>query len=99
MGQFGRNRDVGAYSVMSLESGPFITMLILGIAGVSASPWQALVGAILPLMLGMLLGNLDPSMRKFLAPAVPALVPFLGLTLGLTIRLSSVWRAGVVGDR
>lgn len=97
MGQFGRNRDVGAYSVMSLESGPFLTMLILGVAGLSAFPWQALVGAILPLALGMLLGNLDPTMRKFLAPAVPALVPFLGLTLGLTINLTAVWQAGLLG--
>ena len=56
MGQFGRNRDVGAYSVMSLESGPFLTMVTLGIAGLSAFPWQALVGAILPLALGMALG-------------------------------------------
>jgi 2-keto-3-deoxygluconate permease len=97
MGQFGRNRDVGAYSVMSLESGPFLTMLILGIAGLSAFPWQALVGAILPLALGMLLGNLDPSLRRFLAPAVPALIPFLGLTLGLTIDLTAVWQAGLLG--
>ena len=97
MGQFGRNRDVGAYSVMSLESGPFLTMVTLGIAGLSAFPWQALVGAILPLALGMLLGNLDPAMRKFLAPAVPALVPFLGLTLGLTINLTAVWQAGLLG--
>jgi 2-keto-3-deoxygluconate permease len=72
-------------------------MLILGIAGLSAFPWQALVGAILPLALGMLLGNLDPAMRKFLAPAVPALVPFLGLTLGLTINLTAVWQAGLLG--
>jgi 2-keto-3-deoxygluconate permease len=97
MGQFGRNRDVGAYSVMSLESGPFLTMVTLGIAGLAAFPWQALVGAILPLVLGMLLGNLDPAMRKFLAPAVPALVPFLGLTLGLTINLRAVWQAGLLG--
>jgi 2-keto-3-deoxygluconate permease len=97
MGQFGRNRDVGAYSVMSLESGPFLTMVTLGIAGLSAFPWQALVGAILPLLLGMLLGNLDPAMRKFLAPVVPALVPFLGLTLGFTIDLTAVWRAGLLG--
>jgi len=97
MGQFGRNRDVGAYSVMSLESGPFLTMVTLGIAGLSAFPWQALVGAILPLLLGMLLGNLDKSIRAFLAPVVPALVPFLGLTLGFTIDLTAVWRAGLLG--
>ncbi|PZE69295.1 2-keto-3-deoxygluconate permease [Curtobacterium sp. MCPF17_018] len=97
MGQFGRNKDVGAYSVMSLESGPFLTMLILGVAGLSAFPWQTLVGAILPLLLGMALGNLDPAMRKFLAPLVPAMVPFLGLTLGLTLNLTAVWTAGLLG--
>src|SRR4029434_5765479 len=97
MGEFGRDRDVGAYSVMSLESGPFLTMVTLGIAGLSAFPWQALVGAILPLALGMLLGNLDKNMRLLLAPLVPAMVPFLGLSLGLTMTLTAVWRAGLLG--
>ncbi|MET9911049.1 2-keto-3-deoxygluconate permease [Streptomyces sp. NPDC006476] len=97
MAQFGRKRDVGAYSVMSLESGPFLTMVTLGAAGLSAFPWQTLVGAILPLVLGMLLGNLDPEMRRFLAPAVPAIVPFLGLSLGLTLNLTAVWKAGLLG--
>ncbi|MFJ3213736.1 2-keto-3-deoxygluconate permease [Streptomyces flaveolus] len=97
MAQFGRKRDVGAYSVMSLESGPFLTMVTLGAAGLSAFPWQTLVGAILPLVLGMLVGNLDPEMRRFLAPAVPALVPFLGLSLGLTLNLTAVWKAGLLG--
>src|SRR6476660_5040096 len=32
-GQYGRTRDAAAYSVMSLESGPFLTMLTLGVAG------------------------------------------------------------------
>ncbi|WP_369201160.1 2-keto-3-deoxygluconate permease [Streptomyces sp. PU-14G] len=97
MAQFGRKRDVGAYSVMSLESGPFLTMVTLGVAGLSAFPWQTLVGAILPLAFGMLLGNLDPELRRFLAPAVPALVPFLGLSLGLTLNLTAVWEAGLLG--
>ena len=34
MGQYGRPVDVGAYSVMSLESGPFLTMLTLGVGRV-----------------------------------------------------------------
>ena len=97
MAQFGRKRDVGAYSVMSLESGPFLTMVTLGAAGLSAFPWQTLVGAILPLVFGMLLGNLDPEIRRLLGPAVPALVPFLGLSLGLTLNLTSVWEAGLLG--
>ncbi|MDQ0028756.1 2-keto-3-deoxygluconate permease [Arthrobacter bambusae] len=97
MGQFGRKRDAGAYSILSLESGPFLTMVTLGIAGLSAFPWQALVGAILPLALGMVIGNLDKSMRILLAPLVPAMVPFLGLSLGLTINLNAVVEAGLLG--
>src|SRR6266852_3660489 len=36
MGQFGKPRDVAAYSIMSIESGPFLTMVTLGVAGLSA---------------------------------------------------------------
>ena len=67
MGQYGQPRDVGAYSVMSLESGPFLTMVTLGVAGLSAFPWPTLVGGILPLLFGMLIGNLDREMRDFLS--------------------------------
>ncbi|MFI5609219.1 2-keto-3-deoxygluconate permease [Amycolatopsis sp. NPDC051903] len=97
MGQFGKNKDVAAYSVMTIESGPFLTMLTLGAAGLSAFPWQTLVGAILPLLVGMLLGNLDPQMRDWLGRAVPVLIPFFAFALGSSIDLTSVWRAGLLG--
>ncbi|WP_449432451.1 2-keto-3-deoxygluconate permease [Pseudomonas putida] len=97
MGQYGRSEDVGAYSVMSLESGPFLTMVTLGVAGLSAFPWPTLVGAILPLLLGMLLGNLDREMRDFLSKAVPVMIPFFALALGATLDLHKVWQAGLLG--
>ncbi|HYS79083.1 MAG TPA: 2-keto-3-deoxygluconate permease [Anaeromyxobacteraceae bacterium] len=97
MGQFGAPRDVGAYSIMSIESGPFLTMVTLGVAGLSAFPWQALVGAILPLALGMILGNLDPELRQFLGRAVPVMIPFFAFALGAGIDLTSVWKAGLLG--
>lgn len=97
MGQFGKAKDVAAYSVMTIESGPFLTMLTLGAAGLSAFPWQTLVGAILPLLVGMVLGNLDPEMREWLGRAVPVLIPFFAFALGSSIDLKSVWRAGLLG--
>ena len=97
MAQFGKPRDVGAYSVMSIESGPFLTMLTLGVAGLSAFPWQTLVGAILPLIVGMLLGNLDRELREFLGRAVPVLIPFFAFALGATIDAGSIWRSGLLG--
>ncbi len=67
MEQYGSPEDAGAYCMMSLESGPFFTMITLGVAGLSSFPWQTLVGAILPLFIGMALGNLDPELRVFLS--------------------------------
>lgn len=97
MGQYGRPRDVGAYTIMSLESGPFLTMVTLGVAGLSAFPWQTLVGSILPLMFGMLLGNLDREMRDFLSKAIPVMIPFFAFALGAGLDLTKVWQAGLLG--
>jgi 2-keto-3-deoxygluconate permease len=96
-GQYGQTRDAAAYSLMSLESGPFLTMLTLGVAGFSAFPWPAMLGAILPLLAGMLLGNLDPRMREFLSRGVPVLIPFFAFTLGTTINAAHLWHAGTLG--
>jgi len=97
MAQYGKPRDVGAYAVMSLESGPFLTMVTLGVAGLSQFPWPALLGAILPLGLGMLLGNLDGELREFLGRAVPVLIPFFAFALGAGIDLNHVWQSGLLG--
>ncbi len=97
MGQYGRPRDVGAYTIMTLESGPFLTMVTLGVAGLSAFPWQTLVGAILPLVAGMIIGNLDREMREFLSRAVPVMIPFFAFALGTGLDLSKVWQAGLLG--
>ncbi len=97
LGQYGAPRDVGAYSIMSLESGPFLTMVTLGVAGLSAFPWPTLLGGILPLIAGMILGNLDRELRDFLAKAVPVMIPFFAFALGSGLDLSKVWQAGLLG--
>src|SRR5262249_27049602 len=97
MGQYGRKEDLAAYSIMSMESGPFFTMLTLGIAGLAKFPWQIFVGAILPLILGMILGNLDKDFRNLFKGAVPALIPFFAFALGNTLNLAIVWKAGLLG--
>src|ERR1700761_3314127 len=95
MGRYGTPQDMGAYSLMSLESGPFITMMTLG--GVLAFPWQTLLGAILPLLAGIVIGNLDREMREFLGKAAPALIPFFAFAIGSSLDLSKVWQAGLLG--
>ena len=97
MEHYGRPADAGAYCVMSLESGPFFTMITLGAAGLSSFPWQTLVGAILPLFVGIALGNLDDELRVFLGKAAPALIPFFAFGLGASLNLARIWEAGLIG--
>jgi hypothetical protein len=82
---------------MSLESGAFLTMVTLGVAGLSKFPWPTVVGGILPLLAGMLIGNLDREMREFLSRAIPVLIPFFAFALGANLDLGKVWFAGLLG--
>jgi 2-keto-3-deoxygluconate permease len=97
MGKYGQPRDVGAYSVMTIESGPFLTMVTLGVAGLSAFPWQTLLGAVLPLLAGVIIGNLDPDCRAFFGRAAPPLIPFFAFALGSSLDLHKVVEAGLLG--
>jgi 2-keto-3-deoxygluconate permease len=97
MEKYGQPTDSAAYAVMSIESGPFFTMVSLGVAGLAAFPWQTLVGAILPLAVGMLLGNLDDEMRLFLSQGISVLIPFFAFAIGCTLDLHSVANAGLLG--
>ncbi len=97
MEQFGKTQDAAAYTLMSLESGPFFTMVTLGVAGLAAFPLPSFIGTILPLILGMIIGNLDRNMRRFLAPGVPILIPFFAFALGSTMDFVMVWKAGLLG--
>jgi 2-keto-3-deoxygluconate permease len=98
MGQLGKKaEDVAAYSIMSLESGPFFTMLILGVAGLASFPVLAFVFAILPLVIGMILGNLDEKMREFLSKGQDVMIPLFSLAIGCGINLTNVVKAGISG--
>ena len=97
MRQYGTAEDAAAYAGMALESGPFFTMLTLGVAGLSSFPWQTLLGAILPLFVGMLLGNLDPELRAFFGQGAPVMIPFFGFAIGATLDLRQIWAAGLLG--
>lgn len=48
MQQYGSKEEAGAFVLMSLESGPLMTMVIIGTAGIASFEPQVFVGAVLP---------------------------------------------------
>ncbi len=97
VGEMGNERDVGAISILSLNDGPFFTMIALGAAGMANIPIMALVAVLVPLVLGMVLGNLDYTMRDFLVKGGPLLIPFFAFALGANINLIMLLEGGIAG--
>lgn len=95
-GQYGNRSDVGAVSILSLNDGPFMTMLALGMLG-TTFPAIAFISVLLPIALGMLLGNLDEDIREFLSPGETITIPFFSFALGTGMNFGSFFNPEVVG--
>jgi 2-keto-3-deoxygluconate permease len=93
----GNKEDAGTYVPQSIETGPFLTMVILVGAGLANIPWLTIVSVIAPIAAGALFGNLDKDLREFFGSHEAIIVPFMGFTLGQTINLSAVVTAGLPG--
>ena len=96
-GVMGDKEDSGTYVVQSIETGPFLTMLIFVGTGLAVIPWLTMVSVIAPIVVGAILGNLDDELKEFFAIHEPIIVPFMAFTLGQTINLKSVVTAGLPG--
>ena len=93
----GNKEDSGTYVVQSIETGPFLTMLIFVGTGLAVIPWLTMVSVIAPIFVGAILGNLDDDIKTFFGSHEPIIVPFMAFTLGQTINLRSVVTAGLPG--
>ncbi|MFK9093027.1 2-keto-3-deoxygluconate permease [Bacillus salipaludis] len=95
-GQYGNRSDVGATAVLSLNDGPFFTLMALGMMGANF-PLIAFVAVLLPILIGMILGNLDNEIRTFLAAGESLVIPFFAFALGAGMNLASFFNPEVVG--
>lgn len=97
MNQYGTKEEEGAFILMSVESGPLMTMIILGSAGIASFEPHLLVGAFLPFGIGFALGNLDPNLREFFGKGALLMIPFFGFSLGNGIDFAVIADTGLSG--
>jgi 2-keto-3-deoxygluconate permease len=89
--------DAGSYVVQSVETGPFITMVVLSGSGLANIPYMAMVSVVLPILVGAFLGNIDTDIRDYCSKHGELLIPLFAFGLGNNINLKYVVSAGWSG--
>lgn len=101
-GQYGKEEDKAAYPFLALSDGPFLTMValsIFGAMGFAEGMFSAtsFIAVLLPLAVGIILGNLDKDMGDFLYKGSDKLVPFFAFALGMGINFNAIIKGGLSG--
>lgn len=97
MSEYGDETDCATMALLTINDGPFLTLVAMGASGLANIPLIALVAAIGPLLVGMILGNLDKDIADFLAPLGSILIPFVGFCLGSGITITNLAIGGASG--
>lgn len=95
--QYGDETDAGAISILSLNDGPFFTMVAMGTAGIASIPFSSFIATLIPLIIGIVWGNLDSHFRKVAAAAMPIITFFMMIPIGAGMSLLSLAQGGIGG--
>lgn len=87
----------GAVAITSLSVGPTVTMIALSSAGLASISVWSIVGSILPLVIGIALGNLSAWFKKTLSAGVTPSIIVVGFALGCGMSIQQLFQGGLSG--
>lgn len=94
---YGSEADKGAFGLTGLLCVPAFPILVYSVSKASGVDWMPVISVLIPMLVGIVLGNLDKDMGKFFSSAVPILTPFMGWAFGAGINLIAAFNAGLQG--
>jgi len=95
--KYGDATDAGAISILSLNDGPFFTMIAMGTAGLASIPLTTFIATLIPLVIGIIWGNLDYQFRENATQALPIVTFFMMIPIGAGMTLRNVAAGGIAG--
>lgn len=94
---FGTQDDMNAFGLIGLFCVPAYPMLVFSIAQSTPIDWTPILSTLIPIIFGLIIGNLDKKMANYLAPGVVVLTPFMGWVFGAGINLFDALQSGLQG--
>ncbi len=97
---YGDEDDTAAYGLTGLFSIPLFPIIVFSIvagSGGGGMDWTPVFTTLVPLFIGMILGNIDREFANVFAPGIGALLPLLGWNLGQGMNLLEALRSGIPG--
>ncbi len=94
---FGDEVDVAAFDLVGLFGIPAVPMFIYALSGQGQIEWMPIISTILPLVLGMILGNLDKDFLNIFGKGIVVLLPILGWNIGQSLNLIEGLQSGIYG--
>ncbi|WP_164200640.1 2-keto-3-deoxygluconate permease [[Micrococcus luteus] ATCC 49442] len=96
-GQYGDERDTGAYVASAFDDGPFLALIFLGASGLGDIPVLAFAAALIPFIIGLIIGAVDREWTKALDHVPNIVIPFMSFAVGTGINLKTVLTGGFAG--
>lgn len=94
---FGDSVDEAAVGITILSVGPYVTMIALASSGLASFSVVTLLATILPLLVGMILANIFPSIKTILNNGMNAIIVCVGFALGCTMNFQQIFVGGSSG--
>lgn len=98
--EYGDKEDAAIYPFAVIPSLPAIPLIVISSyisGGLGDIDWTPVISVFLPLVVGIVLGNLDKEMAKIFGACMPALLILLGWLLGQSMNLFEAIRTGPSG--
>ncbi len=96
-GEYGDQTDLGAFGILSIKDGPFLTLVALGASGAASIPVQSLLASVFPMILGVILGNLYKGVQQYFKSGAHILIPLVAISLGASLDIKKLFNAGLSG--
>lgn len=97
MQEYGDSDDVAAFSLIGALATPAYPLILFSIFSPLQIDPMPIISILIPIILGMILGNIDNDFRDMYSSAIALMMPLLGWALGSNINLLDALKNGLTG--